>query len=152
MMASDLTLLVPYDRSPAGLRGLETAFRLAKSEKHSTVHAVYVVVVDRRMPLDADLPDLSERGEICLAEAEELAHRYKLTVQGEILQARDVGHAIVDEALELSADAIVIGVARSGREGMALDLGKTSEYILRHAPCEVILVRDGAAVDGVQNV
>ena len=151
-MASDLTLLVPYDRSPAGLRGLETAFRLATSEKHSTVHAVYVVVVDRRMPLDADLPDLSERGEMCLAEAEELARRYKLTVQGEILQARDVGHAIVDEALELSADAIVIGVARSGREGMALDLGKTSEYILRHAPCEVIVVRDGAAVDGVQNV
>lgn len=149
-MASGLTLLVPYDRSPAGLRGLETAFRLAKSEKNSRVHAVYVVVVDRRMPLDVDLPEQSERGEMCLAEAEELARRYKLKAQGEILQARDAGHAIVDEALELDADAIVIGVPRSGREGMALDFGKTSEYILRHAPCEVIVVRDGAPADGRQ--
>ena len=147
-MASGLTLLVPFDRSPAGQRGLETAFRIARSEKHSIVHAVYVVVVDRRMPLDVDLPDQAERGELCLAEAERLARRYKLDAQGEILQARDAGHAIVDEALELGADAIVIGVPRSGREGMALNLGKTSEYILRHAPCEVVVVRDRSSADG----
>jgi nucleotide-binding universal stress UspA family protein len=145
---SGLTLVVPYDQSPAGLRGLETAFRIARSEKNSTVHPVYVVVVDRRMPLDVDLPEQAEQGEHCLAEAERLARRYKLSAQGEILQARDAGHAIVDEALELSADAIVIGVPRSGREGMALNLGKTSEYILRHAPCEVVVVRDGGAGDG----
>ena len=42
----------------------------------------------------------------------------------------------------------MIGVPRSGREGMALNLGKTSEYILRHAPCEVVVVRDGGAGDG----
>ncbi len=145
---SGLTLVVPYDRSPAGQRGLETAFRIARSEKNSTVHPVYVVVVDRRMPLDVDLPEQAEQGEHCLADAERLARRYKLSAQGEILQARDAGHAIVDEALELSADAIVIGVPRSGREGMALNLGKTSEYILRHAPCEVVVVRDGSADDG----
>jgi nucleotide-binding universal stress UspA family protein len=142
-VASGLTLVVPYDKSPAGLRGLETAFRIAKSEKNSEVHAVYVVVVDRRMPLDADLPDRSEQGELCVAEAEEMARHYKIKGAGEILQARDAGHAIVDEALELSADAIVIGVPRPSREGMALDLGKTSEYILSHAPCEVIMVRGG---------
>ncbi len=147
-MASGLTIVVPYDRSPAGLRGLETAFRLAKSEKNSRVHAIYVVVVDRRMPLDVDLPKESERGEHCLAEAETMARRHTVKAQGDILQARDAGHAIVDEALELGADAIVLGVARSGREAQALDLGKTSEYILRHAPCEVILVRNSAGVRG----
>ena len=143
-MPSGLTIVVPYDRTAAGLRGLETAFRLAKSEKNSQVHAIYVVVVDRRMPLDVDLPSESERGESCVAEAEAMARRYKVKAQGDILQARDAGPAIVDEALELGADAIVLGVARSGREAQALDLGKTSEYILRHALCEVILVRDGA--------
>jgi nucleotide-binding universal stress UspA family protein len=81
-----------------------------------------------------------------LAEAEEEAQRYKLACTGDILQARDAGHALVDEAVTLGVDGIVIGVARSGREGQALDLGKTVEYVLRHAPCEVIVVRDGTPV------
>lgn len=142
-MASGMTLLVPYVQSAASQRGLEIALRIAKSEKNSRVIAVYVVEVDRRLPLEADLPQESEQGERCLAEAEEAARRFKVRCQGDILQARDAGHAIVDEAVQERVDAIVLGVPRSGREAQALDLGKTSEYILRHALCDVILVRDG---------
>lgn len=142
-MASGMTLLVPYVQSAASQRGLEMALRIAKSEKNSRVIAVYVVEVDRRLPLEADLPQESELGERCLAEAEEAARRFKVRCQGDILQARDAGHAIVDEAMQQRVDAIVLGVPRSGREAQALDLGKTSEYILRHALCDVILVRDG---------
>ncbi len=138
-----MTLLVPYVQSAASQRGLEMALRIAKSEKNSRVIAVYVVEVDRRLPLEADLPQESEQGERCLAEAEEAARRFKVHCQGDILQARDAGHAIVDEAMQQRVDAIVLGVPRSGREAQALDLGKTSEYILRHALCDVILVRDG---------
>ena len=138
-----MTLLVPYVQSAASQRGLEIALRIAKSEKNSRVIAVYVVEVDRRLPLEADLPQESEQGERCLAEAEEAARRFKVRCQGDILQARDAGHAIVDEAVQERVDAIVLGVPRSGREAQALDLGKTSEYILRHALCDVILVRDG---------
>lgn len=145
-MAPKLTLLVPYVHSSASLRGLELAFRITRGEKDASVHAVYVVVVDRRLPLDAEVPEESEQAERCLAEAEQLARRYKAQCQGDILQARDAGPAIVDEAVELGATSIIIGVARSGHESQALDLGKTTEYILRHAPCEVIVVRDGAAV------
>lgn len=141
-MASGLTLLVPYVQSAASERGLETALRIAASEKNSRVIAVYVVEVDRRLPLEAELPQESAQGERCLAEAEQAARRFKVSCEGDILQARDAGHAIVDEAVQERVDAIVLGVPRSGREALALDLGKTSEYILRHAPCEVILVRD----------
>jgi nucleotide-binding universal stress UspA family protein len=125
---------------------LEVALRLARSEKHSQVYAIFVVEVDRRLPLDVELPEETERGERCLAEAEEAARRYKLQCNGDILQARDAGHAVVDEAVTIGVDAIVLGVPRSGREGQALDVGKTTEYILRHAPGEVIVVRDGTPV------
>jgi nucleotide-binding universal stress UspA family protein len=145
-VASGLTLLVPFTGSPASLRGLDVALRMARSEKNSQIQAIFVVEVDRRLPLDVELPEETERGERCLSEAEEVARRYNLTCGGDILQARDAGHAVVDEAVSLGVDAVVIGVARSGREGQALDLGKTVEYVLRHAPCEVIVVRDGTPV------
>ena len=138
------SFLVPYIDTPASLRGLEVAFDLTRGDKKATVHAVFVVEVDRRLPLDADLPEESARGERCLSRAEEIARRYKAQCHGDILQARDAGHAIVDEALERGVDAIVMGVERSAREGTAIEVGKTAEFVLRHAPCEVILVREAA--------
>ena len=143
-MAPGLSLLVPYNKSSPSLRGLEAAFRIAKSEKNSRVYAVYVVEVERRLSVDAEMPEVSEEGERSMAEAEEMARRSKLKCEGDILQARDAGHAIVDQAVERGVHAIVLGVARGGRESNALDLGKTAEYVLRHAPCEVIVVREGA--------
>ena len=38
------------------------------------------------------------------------AKRQDFEVEGDLLQARDAGHAIVDEAVERQADAIIIGV------------------------------------------
>ena len=143
-MADGLRLLVPYTRSPASIRGLDAACRLAKSEENSHIHAVYVVEVDRRMSLDSELPEDSEIGERCLAEAEETARRHKVHCDGDILQARDAGHAIVDEAVERGVHMIVLGAPRNANDAQSLDLGKTVEYVLRHAPCEVVLVRDGA--------
>lgn len=145
-MARGPALLVPFTNTPASLNGLQMALRIARGEKHSHIHAVYVVEVDRRLPLDADLPAASQEGERCLADAERLAGEYKLQCEGDILQARDAGHAIVNEAVELGVDVIVMGVPHSAQEGKPLDLGKTTEYVLRHAPCEVVVVRHGAPV------
>ena len=102
--------------------------------------------VDRRLPLDAELPEEFQRGERCLAEADRVAAEYKAKCEGDILQARDAGHAIVDEAVELGAEMIVMGVAQHAKESKVLDLGKTADYVLRHAPCEVVIVRDGSSV------
>ncbi|MCZ6545796.1 MAG: universal stress protein [Chloroflexi bacterium] len=144
-MARGHSLLVPYTDNPASLRGLELAFQLANGQKDARVHAVYVVEVDRRLPLDAELPEEFQRGERCLAQAEKIARDYKSKCEGDILQARDAGHAIVDEAVELGVEMIVMGVSRHSQESKVLDLGRTADYVLRHAPCEVVIVRDGAA-------
>ena len=144
-MASARILLAPYTQAAASRHGLETAFRLAKGEKGARVYAVYVVEVDRTLPLDVNLSQESERAERCVGEAEELARRYKVKCEGDILQAREAGPAIVDEAVERGAQTIVLGVPQRGRDDQPLDLGKTAEYVLRHAVCEVIVVRQGAA-------
>ena len=102
---------------------------------------VYVVEVNRRLSLDADLSQENEEGERIIANAERAVRKHKISCDGEILQARDTGHAIVDEAVELAVDAIVLGAPRRGHPGGPLALGKTADYVLRNAPCDVIVVR-----------
>ena len=140
-MAGGPIYLVPFNQTPASVRGLEVALQLAAAEKNARVHVVYVVVVNRRLPLDAEIPDLTGIGERCMSDAEHLARTYKVACEGDILQAREAGHAIVDEAVELGAQMIVLGVERNAPEGAALNLGKTAEYVLRHAPCAVLVVQ-----------
>lgn len=140
-MASGSSYLVPIGKSPARQQALELACRLAGATKSGRVHVVYVVEVNRRLPLDADLPQESEEGERIIANAERVVRKHKVGCDGEILQARDTGHAIVDEAVELAVDAIVLDAPRRGRPGGPLALGKTADYVLRNAPCDVIVVR-----------
>ena len=45
-----------------------------------------------------------------LDRAEGIAERYKVKLTGDLLQAREVAAALVDEAVELDADAIIIGL------------------------------------------
>jgi nucleotide-binding universal stress UspA family protein len=52
-----------------------------------------------------------------------------------------VAQKICDIARELGVDAIVIGSHTRGGIGRLL-LGSTSEHVVRHAPCPVLVVRD----------
>jgi nucleotide-binding universal stress UspA family protein len=58
----------------------------------------------------------------------------------ELLQARAVGPAIVDEAIERDADAIIMTAAVHRRHGRPT-LGDTAVHVLLNAPCEVVVVR-----------
>lgn len=104
---------------------------------------IYVVEVAQSMPLDAELPDEIARGEAALQRAEAGARRVLgkgADIFTELLQARSVGAAIVDEAIERNADAIVMTAAVRRRHGRP-SLGATADYILLNAPCEVLAVR-----------
>ncbi len=61
-------------------------------------------------------------------------------VYTELLQARSAGSAIVDEATDKGADAIILGATLRRQYGR-LTIGDTVDYVLKHAPCEVILIR-----------
>jgi nucleotide-binding universal stress UspA family protein len=51
----------------------------------------------------------------------------------------DPGHAIVETANELHPDLIVLGSVEKGFF-LRLLTGSVSEYVVRHAPCPVLVV------------
>jgi nucleotide-binding universal stress UspA family protein len=104
------------------------------------VHVVHVIEVKRSLPLDAELVEEALKGEAILDEAERTGKRFDIDIEGDLLQAREAGHAIIDEAAERGVDAIVVGVPFARPYG-DFELGRVPGHILKHAACEVILLR-----------
>ena len=104
--------------------------------------AVHVVEIDWTLPLDADIAGRSEEVQRVLDMAEEIAEQAKLRLEPVLLQARDVGAAIVDEATERGADLLVAGLPYRTRFGGEFAIGSTIPYILQNAPCAVWVVRE----------
>lgn len=112
--------------------------RLAKAE----IIAVHVVEIDWTQPLDADVAGASEEAQRVLDLAEAVAEGSKMTFEPVLLQARDVGAALVDEAVEREADLLVLGLPYRKRFGGDFAIGRTIPYVLKNAPCAVWVVRD----------
>ena len=117
---------------------LATAVKLA-SEHGAEVQALHVIRVPLELPLDAPLIDQDERAEASLAEAKLLGSDFGVTVEGTTVRARAIGHAIVEQAVETGADLIVLGSAPRWRRQSRF-FSPTVDYVLRHAPCEVLIV------------
>ena len=105
------------------------------------LYGVHIIEVNRSLPLGAVLDDVVERGEQILDEVEKLAAAAQLPVETELVQARDTGPALVDEAVEWGADLIVMGLPYKRRFG-EFNLGKTVPYVLKNANCRVMLFRE----------
>ena len=59
-------------------------------------------------------------------------------IETDVLQSREAGPAILDEAVEREVDLILIGIAYKRRFGQ-FSLGSVVPYILKNASCRVIL-------------
>jgi nucleotide-binding universal stress UspA family protein len=112
--------------------------RLTKAE----LIAVHVVEIDWTLPLDSDVAGRSEDVQRVLDAAESVAEGQKMQLEPVLLQARDVGAAIVDEAVERGADLLVVGLPYRKRFGGEFAIGRTIPYILQNAPCAVWVLRD----------
>jgi nucleotide-binding universal stress UspA family protein len=132
-------VLVPINGNLTDDEMVSLACSIAKRAK-GEVHVVYIIEVKRTLPLDADLPPEAERGEMVLEQAERVAESFDLQIQADLLQARDVGPTIVDEARERGADLILLGVTYKKRFG-EFELGRTAPYVLKHAGCRVWVCR-----------
>ena len=144
MVSNSYTVVVPLSGSPASLEAVPVACTMAKARR-GTVLAVHVIEVARRLPLDASLDAEARRGEGVLRRAEEIARRMDCPISGELLQAREAGVAIIEEAMDRQADLIVLGLSQ--RKHGEIDVGPTASHILRIAPVQVMIVRQamGAA-------
>ena len=116
--------------------------RTRRATPKAELIAVHVVEIDWTLPLDADIAGRSEEVQRVLDIAEDVAEDYKVTLEPVLLQARDVGAAIVDEAIERGADLLVVGLPYRKRFGGEFAIGRTIPYILQNAPCAVWVVRD----------
>jgi nucleotide-binding universal stress UspA family protein len=133
-------ILVPINGNPTDDDMISLACGLAKRQR-GEVYAMYVIEVKRTLPLDADLPPESSRGEEALDRAQSIAEREGIQLKSELVQARDVGTAIVDEAVARQAELIILGMPYRKKFG-EFDLGKTAPYVLKHAPCSVWIARE----------
>jgi nucleotide-binding universal stress UspA family protein len=104
--------------------------------------AVHVVEIDWTLALDADVASQSDDAKRILDIAEATAEQSKYRLETVLLQARDVGAALVDEATERGADLLILSLPYRKRFGGDFDIGRTIPYIYKNAPMTVWVVRD----------
>lgn len=135
-------ILVPVRGGPPDQDALELAFLMAKTQK-ARVEAVHVIQVKRSLPIDADMSTEIEAAEGLLDDVERQAQPREVALETSLLQARDVGAAIVDEAVQSEADTIVLGLPYKRKFG-EYSLGSVAQYVLKNAPCLVCVVRESS--------
>jgi len=132
-------ILVPMKLGDIGEEMVATAIALAK-ETSADVQALTVVRVPRRFPLEGELPpDVAARVEASLEEARALGEDHGVDVATGVVRARSIGDVIVEEAKAREADLIVLGSSPRWRRQSRF-FSPTVDFVLRHAPCEVLVV------------
>jgi len=117
---------------------VKLACRLIKKRNKSKIWAVYVITIKRTLPLDAEIDSEIKKAEGILEQMEVVAEEVDCEIDTDILQAREAGLAIVDEAVERGVELIVMGVIYGTHFGQ-FSLGNVVPYVLKNAPCRVIL-------------
>jgi APA family basic amino acid/polyamine antiporter len=148
-----------------------TAGRLAAAEQEEAgadeearLDLVYVIEVPLTLPLDAELPpEREEEAQRALRRASDVAEEYEdVRVGTETVRARGVGPGIVEAARRSGAEAIVIGGEPPSkiRGGATLggisaakpaEVGAATEYVLKKAPCQVLLTAPPEAPEDAQD-
>ena len=131
-------ILVPLKLGEIGEEVLATALKLAE-EHGASVRVLHVVRVPLEQPLDAPMDEEEEAAEASLAEAKLIASEHQVHIEGEIVRHRALGEAIVENARKHGSDLVVLGSAPRWRRQSRF-FSPTVDYVLRHAPCEVMVV------------
>jgi len=130
-------ILVPVTGTKADEEAMRLACELAKKSK-GKIWAVYVITIKRSMPLDAEINPEIRKAEDILDRIETVAEDQDYEVETDLLQARDAAPTIIDEAVERGVDLIIMGVIYERRFGQ-FSLGSVVPYVLKNAPCRVML-------------
>jgi APA family basic amino acid/polyamine antiporter len=132
------SILVPMKLGLIGEEMVATAVKLAQ-DRGAEIEALHVIRVPLDRALEEERGDEDERAAASLAEAQLLGADHGVTVRAETVRARSIGDAIVREAERSGADLIVLGSAPRWRRQSRF-FSPTVEFVLRKAPCEVLVV------------
>jgi basic amino acid/polyamine antiporter, APA family len=132
------TIVVPVVRSNESEEALVAAARLA-SERGATVAVVHVVEVPLSLPIDAALPDVEAAADELLDDAVSLVEAYGVRAVSRLARGRTAGAEIVREADQRGAELIALGARRRHARGRTPIFGRTADYVLKTAPCRVLV-------------
>jgi APA family basic amino acid/polyamine antiporter len=136
---------------------VQTACRLAESnplegQMNPRLELLYVIDLPLTVPLEGPIPpEKVAAADRALSRACEIIAEYPgVEADSDYVLARNVGEAIVQRAREHQVEAIIVGgepptTIRGGavlggvRGSKPAEIGPVSEYVLRHAPCRVLL-------------
>ena len=142
------TQFPPFRRAVLGVNGgpgdrdtIRLACELARSARAELI-AVHIVEIDWTLPLDADVASRSDAAQQVLDTAEATAEQCRYRIEPVLLQARDVGAALVDEASERDADLLILSLPYRKRFGGDFAIGSTIPYVFKNAPCAVWVIRE----------
>jgi len=130
-------IMVPVIGTEADDEAVRLACQLAKRSK-GKIWAAYVVILKRTLPLEAEIEPEMVKAEGILDRAESIADEQDYELETDLLQAREAGPTIVEEAVERNVDLIIMGIEYKTRFGQ-FSLGSAVPFVLKNAPCQVIL-------------
>ncbi|HLI08115.1 MAG TPA: universal stress protein [Ktedonobacteraceae bacterium] len=138
-------ILVPLlHNSEASGRAVVLATQMALHRKGS-VEVLAIIRVPFTLPLNAHMEQDEKHANEALERAADIAarlgpHTGGLVMQKRILKARDIGAAIVREAEDQAVDLILMANSPVHTRGGIQQIDPVVEYVMRHAPCEVLVL------------
>ncbi|MEZ5156372.1 MAG: universal stress protein [Solirubrobacterales bacterium] len=136
---------------------VQTACRLAEAnplegQRNPRLELLYVIDLPLTVPLEGPIPpERIAAADRALGRACEIVEEYpEVEADSDYVLARNVGEAIVERAREHEVEAIIVGgepptMIRGGavlggvRGARPAEIGPVSEYVLKNAPCRVLL-------------
>jgi APA family basic amino acid/polyamine antiporter len=133
-------ILVPIAAGYPSDEAMDVACRLA-AERRASIVALTAIPIPLDLPLDTWVPDEVREANEQLDEARAIGDSYGVRVIGRIARTRNIGRAIVDEAIRRRSEIIVMAGPRRVRlqRGRRQIFGDAVEFVLRHAPCRVMV-------------
>ena len=102
---------------------------------------LHVIEVPFDQTLDTENEAAVARADTILSSAEAILTERGVPTRTSTVQARAAGPAIVDDANELGADLIVMGLRYKKRFGGQWDAGRTVPYVMRNSTAPVWCLR-----------
>jgi nucleotide-binding universal stress UspA family protein len=136
-------IVVPVVSADYSRRGVELACRLGRDQKAEIV-LLAVIEVPRTLPLGAYMPAAEKEAQQALDAAQEIVQLHGLEADVHIERARSAGAGILKVADDHEAHVIVLGIRPHVGLTQSI-LGRTTDFLLRRAPYEVLFDKPGEA-------
>jgi nucleotide-binding universal stress UspA family protein len=130
-------ILVPTSGATYAEKAIELACRLGTEQKAEIV-LTYVLEIPRTLPLDAPIPEAEQEGNEALKRGKEIVELHHLIPIIRLERAREAGEGVIKVARDNDVDVIVLGMRPTWHGGQNI-WGRTTDVLLRKAPCEVII-------------